>query len=109
MLRLPSPRRSRSDSSLLLLGFGPLAGVFRHLNFHSRVAGLYRKSVGVHALSPHAAPAVATQPLAGSNKDELRTSPESPVALGRDEAHQKLVPRLEGILGPSIRERVPRT
>src|SRR5690242_21421033 len=43
---------------LLLLGLGPLAVVFRHLNFNRRVAGLYRERVGVHGLSSHAASAV---------------------------------------------------
>jgi len=88
---------------------GPLAGVFRHLDFHGGIARLYRKSVGVDRLSPHATPAVADQPLAGSNKHELRTRAKMPVALGGNKAHQELVPGLERILRPAIRERVPRT
>src|SRR5690242_8261142 len=80
---------------LLLLGLGPLAVVFRHLNFNRRVAGLYRERVGVHGLSSHAASAVTAEPVAIGNKHELRTRPESPVALGRNEAHQELVPNLE--------------
>ncbi len=47
--------------------------------------------------------------LPSATNTNLSTSPESPVALGRNEAHQELVPRLECVLGPSIRERVSRT
>src|SRR5690349_13945228 len=97
------------DSSLLLLRLGPLAGVFRHLDFHGRIAGLYWKSVGVDCLSSHAAPAVAAEPLAGSDKYELRTRAEMPVTFGGNKAHQQLVAGLERILRPAIRERVPRT
>src|SRR5207249_1035739 len=80
---------------LLLLGLGPLPVVFRHLNFNRRVAWLYRERVRVDSLRSHAAPAVATQPLAIGNEHELSTSAESPVALGRNEAHQDLVPSFE--------------
>ena len=62
----------------------------------------------VPVLAHHAAPAVATQPLAIGNEHELSTRAESPIAFGRNEAHQELVPDLETVLGPAIRERVSR-
>src|SRR5204863_9304987 len=37
---------------------------------------------------------------------DLSKSAESSVALGLNEAHQELVPSLECVLGPAIRERV---
>src|SRR5262245_30953429 len=94
---------------LLLLGLGPLAVVWRDLNFNRRVAWLYRKCVHVDSLSSHAAPAAAAQPLAIGNEHKLSASAESPVALGRNEAHQELVPKLECVFGPSIPKRVSRT
>src|SRR5580704_15913019 len=109
------PRQLRSGFSvylrslLLLLRLGPLAVVFRHLNLNCRVAWLYGERVGVDSLFSHAAPAATAEPVAIGNKHELRTSPESPVALGRNEAHQELVPRLEGLLRPAIGERVSGT
>src|SRR5262249_60404482 len=68
-----------------------------------------RRPLTADTLSPHAAPAVATQPLAIGNEHELSTGAESPIAFGRNEAHQELVPGLETVLGPAIRERVSRT
>src|SRR6185369_11043164 len=83
--------------------------IFRHLNFNCLVARLHRESIGVDGLCSLAAPAVTTEPFARSNKHELRTSSESPVALGRDEADEKFVPSLERILRPAIRKRVSGT
>src|SRR5579872_4896003 len=80
--------------------------VFRHLNFNSRVAWLYRERVGVEGVRSEAAHAVATDSSAIGNKHELSTSPPSPVALGRNEAHQEFVSRLERLLRPAIREHV---
>src|SRR5678816_3838754 len=97
-------------SLLLLLGLGPLSVVWRHLNFDLCVAWFYRKFVHVFdSFGSHPAPAVATQPLAIGNEHNLSTSAESPVALGRNEAHQEFVPKLECVLGPSVRERISRT
>src|SRR4030095_11674096 len=65
--------------------------------------------VHVDSVGTLAAPAVATQPLAILNEHDLSTGAESPVALGRNEAHQQLVPGLVCVLGPAIRERISRT
>src|SRR5436189_3685164 len=83
---------------LLLLGLGPRTVVFRHLHFDRRVAWLYREFVHLDGLGSHAAPAGATEPPAIGNDHNLSTSAESPVALGRNEAHQDLVPKLECVL-----------
>src|ERR1700740_2180559 len=58
-------------SLLLLLRLGPLAGVFRHLNFNCRVAWLDRERVHVDGLFSHAAPAAAAKPVAIGDKHEL--------------------------------------
>src|SRR5215831_14398536 len=94
---------------LLLLGLGPRAVIFGHLDFDCGVAWFYGQRVHVDGLCSHAAPAVATQPLAVGNEHELSTRAERPIAFGRNEAHQELVPGLETALGPAIRERVSRT
>src|SRR5262249_11168034 len=101
MWRLPSGLRPL----LLLLRLGPLAGVFGHLDFNCLVAALPGKGVGVNGLPPHATPAVAAKPFACGNKHELRTTAKMPVALGRNKAHQELIPSFERILRPAIRER----
>ncbi len=95
---------------LFLHGRGPLAVVFRHLHFDLRVAWLYRECAHLDSLrAPAAAGAPAAQPLAIGNEHDLRTIPKKPVAQGRNEAHQELVPGLERVLGPAIPERVTRT
>src|SRR5207247_3149360 len=91
------------------LRLGPLTGVCRHLNYNLRVACVYRERVGVDGRPSLAAPAVTAEPFAIGNKHELNTSSESPVALGRNEADQELVPSLERLLRPAIRECVSRT
>src|SRR5215469_3835974 len=83
--------------------------IFRHLNFNCRVAWPYRERVGVEGVRSEAAHAVTTDPSAIGNKHELSTSPPMPVALGRNEAHQEFVSRLECLLRPAIREHVSRT
>src|ERR1700722_17992918 len=83
--------------------------VFRHLNFNCSVAWLYRQRVGVEGVRSKAAHAVTTDPSAIGNKQELSTSPPSPVALGRNKAHQEFVSRLECLLRPAICEHVSRT
>ena len=92
MWRLPS----LLGSLLLLLRLGPLAGRLSasELQLPCSLA-LPGACWHVDGLFSHAAPAATAEPLAIGNKHELRTSPESPVALGRNEAHQEFVPGLE--------------